>query len=147
MRNVIIVGLFVASSFSTLVRSEDKSAIETMAYCIGVYQYDIESRKVGIWKSSKLAETSLKDLELRKYRGQAELQQVIRRKIIEYAVAAKITEEGYENAKMCSQMEKCTLEATKRVENKVDQAMNDKMTKECHKQFESVCERAYKNCD
>ena len=146
MRNVIIVGLFVASC-STLVRADDKIAIETTAYCIGVYQYDIENRKVGIGKSSKLAQTSLKDLEMRKLREEAELQQAIRRKAIEYVSAAKITEEGYENAKMCSQMEKCTLEATKRFENKVDQALSDTMTKECQKQFESVCERAYKNCD
>jgi hypothetical protein len=108
MRNVMVVGLFFASC-STLVRADDKSAIEPTAYCIGVYQYDIENRKVGIGKGSKLAQTSLKDLELRKLRGEAELQQAIRRKAIEYVVAAKITEEGYENAKVCSQMEKCTL--------------------------------------
>jgi hypothetical protein len=146
MRAVIIVGLFVASC-STLVRAEDRSAIETTAYCIGVYQQNIESRKAGIGNSSMPAQISSKEMELRKLRGEAELQQAIRRKIIEYVMAAKITEEGYENAKKCSQMEKCTIELTRRGENKVDQALSDTMTKECRKPFESACESTYKRCD
>ena len=146
MRKIMIVGLFVASC-GTLVRAEDRSAIETMAYCIGVFQHNIENRKAGIGNSSKLAQTSPKELELRKLRGEAELQQAIRRKVIEYVIAAKITEEGYENAKKCSQMEKCIIELTRRGENKVDQALSDTMTKECRKQTESDCESVYKRCD
>jgi hypothetical protein len=34
-----------------------------------------------------------------------------------------------------------------RTENKVDQAVNDTMTKNRYKQFEAACEGAYKDCD
>ena len=146
MRIGIIIGIVIAS-YAPSASADDKGETETTAYCIGVHQRDIEGWKAGISKGSKLEKTSLKELELRKLRKEAELTQAIRRRTIEYVIAARITENGYEDSKMCSQIGKCTIDATKRIETKVDQAINDAMTKECQKPFEPACERAYKKCD
>ena len=126
LRKAIIVGLLVAS-YSTLARADDKSANDA-AYCIGVHQHDIEVSKKGGGKGSTAAHLDRRDLELRKFRREAELQSAIKQKIIEYAIAAKITEDGYADSKMCSQIEKC-------------------MTEECKQPLQPACERIRKRCD
>jgi hypothetical protein len=122
----MVVGLLVAS-YSTLVRADDKSATDA-AYCIGVHQHEIEVSKKGGGTGSTAAHMDRRDLELRKFRREAELQSAVKQKIIEYAIAAKITEDGYADSKMCSQIEKC-------------------MTVECKQPLQPACERIRKRCD
>ena len=133
--------VFISSAFA-----DDKSATRTTAYCIGVHQRDIEELKAGISRGSKQEKASFKDLELQKERKEVELTQAIKKKLIEYVVAAKITEDGYADSKLCAQIGRCTSEAAKRIENKADEVTGDTMTKECRRQFEPACERR-KRCD
>jgi hypothetical protein len=126
LRKALVVGL-LAASYSTLVRADDKSATDA-AYCIGVHQHDIEVSKKGGGTGSAAAHMDRRDLELRKFQREEELQHAIKQKIIEYVVAAKITEDGYADSKICTQIEKC-------------------VTEECKQPLQPVCERIRKRCD
>ena len=126
LRKAVVVGLLVAS-YGTLVRADDKSATDA-AYCIGVYQHDIEISKKGGGTGSTAAHMDRRDLELRKFRREEELQLAIKQKIIEYDIAAKITEDGYADSKIFTQIEKC-------------------VTEECKLPLQPACERIRKRCD
>ena len=126
MIKAIVFGLLVAS-YSTLVCADDESATDA-AYCIGVYQHDIEVSKKGGGTGSTAAHMDRRDLELRKFRREEELQLAIKQKIIEYGIAAKITEDGYADSKICTQIEKC-------------------VTEECKQPLQPACERICKRCD
>jgi hypothetical protein len=69
-----------------------------------------------------------RDLELRKFQREEELQHAIKQKIIEYGIAAKIKEDGYADSKICTQIEKC-------------------VTEECKQPLQPACERIRKRCD
>jgi hypothetical protein len=145
MRVDILIGILVAS-YASSAFAEDKSPTDT-AYCIGVHQFDIQGLKTGTGKRTASEKARLRDLELRKERRQVELEHAIRQKKADYIGASKVTLAGYSDAKMCSQADNCRLEATKRIENKIDEAVNDAMTKECQKQLDAACERRNKSCD
>jgi hypothetical protein len=126
MRKTIVVGLLVAS-YSTLVRADEKSATNA-AYCIGVRQHDIEVSKKGGGVGSAAARLNRRDLEIRKFRREAELQEAIKQRIIEYDIAARMTQDGYADSKTCSQIEKCMME-------------------QCKQLLQPACERTRKRCD
>jgi hypothetical protein len=139
-----MAGVIAIASYASVSLANDKSSTETTAYCIGAHQHDIEGLKVGISNGSKQKKATIKDLELQKQQKEVELTQAIKRKVIEYVVAARITEDGYEDSKLCSQIDKCTSQTTVRIENYADQVSG--ATKDCRKQFELACERR-KRCD
>src|ERR1700747_2186613 len=89
LRKAVVVGLLVAS-YGTLVRADDKSATDA-AYCIGVYQHDIEISKKGGGTGSTAAHMDRRDLELRKFRWGEGLHRPRKQQIIEYCMEDRIS--------------------------------------------------------
>lgn len=145
VRKSIIIGIGL-TSYSTLVRADDYKATTDAAYCVGVYQSDVKDWKDGM--QSRFTEGKIADVGQKLFRKQAFVEGAIKQGKIDGATASKMTSVGYADTQLCSNNQKqCCDGWSERDAKKVDNELNNKQLEYCNKQTESICNRAYKNCD
>ncbi len=141
----IIIG-FIVVSYSTSVRADDYKDTTDAAYCVGVYQSDVKDWKDGV--QSRFTEGKIADVGQKLFRKQAFVEGAIKQGKIDGVTASKMTSVGYADTQLCSKNQKqCYDGWSERDTKKVDNELNNKQLEYCNKQTESICDRAYKNCD
>src|SRR6266487_1425320 len=85
---------------STAALGDDYKEATEAAYCIGVYQSDIEGLR-RMEKDPKNADTH--DVEMTQFRKQAFVEGAIKRGIIDVGTASKMKAVGYADGKSCWQ--------------------------------------------
>jgi hypothetical protein len=136
---------FAIAVQSTAVFGDDYKEATEAAYCIGVYQSDIEGLR-RMYKDPKNAD--MHDAEMKQFRKRAFVEGAINRGIIDGITASKMRNVGYVDGNSCWQrQERCTNEWYRRTQQKVDDELNSRQLENCNKLAEPVCERAYKNCE
>ena len=139
MSKIAWVGIVLAVQSTAVLGDDYKEATEA-AYCIGVYQSDIEGERRR-YIDPKNANTH--DTEMRQFKKQAFVEGAIKRRIIDEVTVSKMKAVGYADGNSCwQQMERCTKQWHERSEQKMDDERNNRMLENCNKLAESVCERA-----
>jgi hypothetical protein len=142
MRKAAWVGIVLAVQSTAVLGDDYKDATEA-AYCVGVYQNDIE-----FWKRTASMSTDARDAELKQFRRQAFVEGAIKRGIIDEVTVSKMKAVGYADANSClQQQERCAQQLYERTQQKMDDEQNNKIFENCNKLAGPVCDRAYKNCD
>ena len=146
MRVGIVIGIVFASYTSSISADEYKDATDA-AYCIGVFESDID-----YWKSldalSVRSASDIRDAKQKKIRKEAFVEGAIKQGKIDLDTATKMKSVGNADASLCGQkINKCMDEYGERSRKKVDDALNNAEYESCKKDAKPICERAYKNCD
>jgi hypothetical protein len=130
---------------STPVLGDDYKEATDAAYCIGVYQSDIEGVR-RMYRDPKNADTH--DVEMNQLRKKAFVEGAIKRRIIDEVTASKMRDIGYADGNSCwQQQERCTHQWYERSQQKVDDELNNRRLENCNRLAEPICDRAYKSCD
>ena len=117
-----------------------KEATEA-AYCIGVYQSDVE-----FWREKDPKSPRAVDLEMKQFRKQAFVEGAIKQQIIDGVTVSKMRAVGYADANSCLQQRgRCTQQFYEHRQQGMDDEQNNKIFENCN-ELADVCERAYKNC-
>lgn len=145
MRICIILVIAVAS-YASSVRADGYKNASDAAYCVGVYQGDIEEWKTMYSAQSQLA-ARIRDWGEKKFRKESFVEGAIKQEKIDAVTASKMRSVGLVDSNLCSQnIRKCMKEWSEREEKQVDLELNNIQLENCKKETESVCERVYKNC-
>lgn len=147
MRISIIVIGFAVASYASSVRADDYKDATDAAYCVGVYQSEIEITK-EVYSKIAIDDGRLHDTEQKKFRKEAFVGGAIKQGKIDDVTASKMKSVGYADANLCVRInEKCDQEWFARSQQKIEAGLNENQQKNCKVQAEAVCERAFKNCD
>jgi hypothetical protein len=132
------VGIVLAVQSTAVLGDDYKEATEA-AYCVGVYQSDVE-----FWRRTDPKSGETRDAELKQSRKQTFVESAIKRGIMDRVTVSKMRAVGYADAKSCLEQ---SLRCTQQWSEKMDDEQSNRMLENCRKLVEPVCERAYKNCD
>ena len=136
--NKCAVIVVIAIQSSAAVGDDHKEATEA-AYCIGVYQSEVE-----FWRKTDPKSGEARDVEMRQSRKQTYVEGAIKRGIIDRVTVEKMRAVGYKDGNSClEQSQRCVQQWSERM----DDEQNSRILENCGKLVEPLCERAYKNCD
>jgi hypothetical protein len=90
-----VIGMVIAIQ-STVVLADDYKEATEAAYCIGVYQSDVEG-ETRMYRDPKNADTH--NTEMKQFRKQAFVEGAIKRRIIDEVTVSKMKDVGYADGK------------------------------------------------
>jgi len=136
--NKCAVIVVIAIQSSAALGDDHKEATDA-AYCIGVYQSEVE-----FWTKTDLKSGEARDAEMRQSRKQTFVEGAIKRGIIDRVTVGKMRAVGYKDGNSClEQSQRCAQQWGEKMHDE----QNSRILENCAKLVETVCERAYKNCD
>lgn len=137
-RVLVVAAVWLAMPISLAVTAsgDDYKEATDAAYCVGAIQRNIELTK------KDFRSLDVRSDEQSLARQLAFLQGAIKQKKIDDGTAGKLTAVGRADAQLCWKISaKCLNEATKRLDEGVDQDRSDRMLKNCERSGEAVCKR------
>ena len=133
-------------SHASSVLADDDKDITDSAYCLGVYQGDLEELKVVSHYNEQMAEFS--EAKKKVLSKQAFVDGAIRQGKIDGDAASKAARIGYADGSSCWQkLLKCDKAADEQIDNHVDNIkMRDQLQK-CQNNVQPICDRVYEKCE
>jgi hypothetical protein len=144
---ICIILVIAVASYASSVCADGYEDASDAAYCVGVYQGDIEEWKTMYNAQSQLA-ARIRDWGQKKFQKESFVEGAIKQGNIDAVTASKMRSVGLVDSNLCSQnIRKCMKEWSEREEKQVDLELNNMQLEKCKKETESVCERVYKHCE
>jgi hypothetical protein len=131
---------------SSLAYADSYREATEHAYCVGVYQSDIETTKSGAFGNTPRALDTY-DLELKRFRAQAFVEGAIKQQQIDSATASKMQSVGYADGNLCWQENfRCIHESAERWKTSDDRELNRKQFEHCNDGAQVICKRVFNQC-